>query len=131
MEEKSIICPDHWSEALKAELRAQLSNGRVGQRLVSETDRVRVWSIRLAPGERFGFHRHQLDYFWTAVSPGRSRSNLITGEVIETEYDPGSTRHFAFGPGDFMVHDLTNTGETELVFTTVEFKGGANQPLPL
>ena len=34
-------------------------NGRVGTRLLSETDRVRVWEIRLAPGERIGFHRHR------------------------------------------------------------------------
>jgi hypothetical protein len=37
----------------------------------------RVWIIRLAPGERVGFHRHALDYFWTCVTGGfiRSRSN--------------------------------------------------------
>ena len=46
--------------------------------LVSESDRVRVWTIRLKPGERIGFHRHVLDYFWTARdwrarTPARAR----------------------------------------------------------
>lgn len=130
-QDATVVCPAHWSETLKADLRANFLNGRVGQQMLSETDRVRIWSIRLAPGQRMGFHRHQLDYFWVAISPGRSRSNLMSGEVVETAYQAGSTRHFGFTAGEFMIHDLTNVGDTELVFTTVEFKGGANAPLPL
>jgi hypothetical protein len=30
-----------------------------------------------------------------------------------------------------MIHDLENTGDTALIFTTVEFKESANQPLQL
>src|SRR5712671_1927385 len=65
-----------WPPAIAAEFeREQKSpNGCVGQRLISESNRVRVWEIRLKPGERFGFHRHVLDYFWTAVTPGRARA---------------------------------------------------------
>ena len=37
-------------------------NGCVGTELLSETDKVRVWIIRLRPGERVGFHRHVLNY---------------------------------------------------------------------
>jgi beta-alanine degradation protein BauB len=61
-----------WPPALAAELEREKANPNpcVGSALVSETDRVRVWIIRLAPGERIGFHRHVLDYFWTAVSGG-------------------------------------------------------------
>ena len=58
-----------WSATLRQEFEreAQNHNGCVGSELVSESDRVRVWTIRLKPGQRFGFHRHVLDYFWTAV----------------------------------------------------------------
>ena len=45
-------------------------NPCVGSELLSEDDRVRVWMIRLQPGERIGFHRHVLDYFWTSVTGG-------------------------------------------------------------
>lgn len=34
------------------------------------TDRVRVWTIGLKPGQRLGFHTHVLDYFWTSVTGG-------------------------------------------------------------
>ena len=52
-----------WSPELVAEFEREGNNPNpcVGNALVSETDRVRVWTIRLKPGERIGFHRHVLD----------------------------------------------------------------------
>lgn len=118
-----------WSEALRSELEAGRSNGRVGSRLVSETARLRVWLIVLGPGERLPFHTHVNDYFWTATAPGRARSRFADGTVAERPYAEGETRHFAFGPGQSMTHDLENIGDTVLRFTTVEFLGGPNAPL--
>jgi beta-alanine degradation protein BauB len=117
----------------KAELvKAIEGNGMVGQRLLSETDEVRVWRIELAPGERVGFHMHVLNYFRTATSAGKSRSTYADGRVAETEYQAGTTRHYTFGPGESMVHDLENIGGTVLSFTTAELKiGSANAPLTL
>jgi mannose-6-phosphate isomerase-like protein (cupin superfamily) len=118
-----------WSESLKAEFEANTMNGCVGQTLVSESDRVRVWSLRLRPGERIGFHRHVLDYFWTVLTDGQARSSFGDGSTRETSYRAGDTRHLTYGPGQFLIHDLENTGETELVFTTVEFLESANDAL--
>jgi quercetin dioxygenase-like cupin family protein len=106
-------------------------NGCVGSELVSESDRVRVWTIRLRPGERIGFHRHVLDYFWTSVSGGRGRQHLMDGTTVEFTYQPGETRHETYGPGKFKVHDLENIGDADLVFMTVEFLQSANRPLPI
>ncbi|NKL55009.1 hypothetical protein [Rhizobium leguminosarum] len=108
---------------------ANAGNGRVGSKLVSETDRVRVWSLTLKPSERIGFHTHVLDYFWTAVTGGSARSHYGDGRIAETIYKPGDTQHHAYGPGEFMTHDLENIGTTDLIFTTVEFKDSANAPL--
>ena len=98
---------------------------------MSETDRVRVWSIRLRPGERIGFHRHVLDYFWTAVTAGRALSHRPDGSTVETRYREGETRHESYAPGEHKIHDLENIGDTELIFTTVEFLDSANAPLPI
>jgi hypothetical protein len=117
--------------ALRDELACNQFNGRVGSQLLSETDRVRIWSIRLKPGERIGFHRHVLDYFWTATTAGRARSRMADGSVVEKEYRPGDIEHYVYGPGEFKIHDLENLGDTEIVFTTVEFLDSANEPLPL
>ena len=117
----------------RAELdRAVRGHGMVGQRLLSETPELRVWRIELKPGERVGFHTHVLNYFWTATSPGRSRSHYADGRVVDSDYAVGTTRHYRFGPGESMVHDLENIGDTVLGFTTVELKiGSANGALPL
>lgn len=125
----TIEAPRDWPEAQRAELHASRGNGRVGSRLVSQSDRVRVWHLALKPGERIGFHTHVLDYFWTAVTGGRARSHYADGHVAEVTYEAGDTRHHHFGPGEFMMHDLTNIGDTELVFTTVEFLDSDNAPL--
>ncbi len=122
---------DGWSPSLRLELAAAGSNGRVGQQLVSQTDRVRVWRIALKPGERLGFHKHVLDYFWTAVTAGRGRSHHHSGSISERDYEAGDTKHLAFAAGEFMIHDLENIGTTDLLFTTVEFLDSRNDPLPI
>jgi quercetin dioxygenase-like cupin family protein len=129
---------EQWPDApagLPPELRREFAdhagNGQVGSRLVSEAERVRVWRLSLRPGERIGFHTHVLDYFWTAMTAGRGRSHYGDGETSEVAYSVGDTQHHRYAAGEFMVHDLENVGDTELVFTTVEFLDSANAPLPL
>src|SRR6516165_9503456 len=122
-----------WPAALQEEFAAEAGrpNGCVGSELVSENDRVRVWTIRLQPGQRFGFHRHVLDYFWTSVSGGRGRQHLMDGATVEYTYQPGETRHEIYADGQYKVHDLENIGDAEMVFMTVEFVNSANKPLPI
>lgn len=122
-----------WPEAIKQEFEREAAqpNGCVGTQLLSETDRVRVWIIRLKPGERVGFHRHVLDYFWTAVTPGRGRQHLQDGSTVEHGYSAGETCHETYGSGEFKVHDLENIGGADLIFNTVEFLDSANPPLAI
>src|SRR5262249_10002967 len=79
-----------WPAELQGELAREACspNGCVGSELVSENDKVRVWTIRLKPGQRFGFHRHVLDYFWTAITPCRGRQHLVDGTTVEYTYTP-------------------------------------------
>ncbi|MCG7596754.1 hypothetical protein [Mycobacterium sp. PSTR-4-N] len=122
---------DGWSDDLRAEFAEHAHDGHVGSRLLSENDRVRVWEIRLAPGERWHAHRHVLDYFWTAVNAGRSRQHTADGTTREVSYAAGETRHFRFAAGEFLLHDIENVGDTELVFTTVEHLDSENAALSL
>ena len=135
MMEKAALTTDHgaWSEVLAKEFEQEAKNPNpcVGSRLLSENERVRVWEIRLQPGERIGFHRHVLDYFWTSVSGGRGRQHVHDGTTVEYTYAPGETRHETYGAGEYKVHDLQNLGDREMVFMTIEFLQSANKPLPL
>jgi hypothetical protein len=101
-----------WPEAIRAEFEreAKSPNPCVGSELLSETDTVRVWTIRLRPGERVGFHRHVLNYFWTAVTACRGRQHVHDGTTVEYTYAPGETRHETYGSGEFKVHDRARAG---------------------
>ena len=121
---------DGWPDWLKDDFTKHANDGHVGSRLLSENSRVRVWEIRLAPGERWHAHRHVLDYFWIAINPGRSRQHTHDGTTREVSYQAGETRHFHFGTGEYLLHDIENIGDHELLFTTVEHLDSANAALP-
>ena len=122
-----------WPAEIAAEFEheAQNPNPCVGSILISENERVRVWMIRLAPGERIGFHRHVLDYFWTSVNGGHGRQHVHDGTTVEYVYQAGETRHETYAAGQYKVHDLENLGDREMVFMTVEFLASANKPMAL
>lgn len=119
----------HWPEALQQEYQANEFNGCVGSVLVSETDRLRVWHLHIPPGKRCNFHRHVLDYFWTAHNAGKARGYFHDGRIVEVTHYKGETKHFTFRAGEFFAHSVENIGGTDLLFTTVEFLDSANAPL--
>jgi hypothetical protein len=135
MMDKKAVNEDRteWPAEIKAEFEREnkQNNGCVGSQLLSENEKVRIWIIRLKPGERIGFHRHVLNYFWTSVNGGRGRQHLMDGTTVEYTYYPGETRHETYGPGQFKVHDLTNLGDKDMIFNTIEFLDSANKPLPI
>jgi beta-alanine degradation protein BauB len=50
---------------------AERQLGGVGTRVLFEDDRVRIWELRLAPGEESAVHRHELDHVLIQVSGDR------------------------------------------------------------
>lgn len=122
-----------WPAEIRTEFdnEAKSPNPCVGSKLLSESDRSRVWMITLKPGERIGFHRHVLDYFWTAVTPCKGRQHLMDGTTVEYSYFAGETRHETYSEGEYKVHDLENIGDADMIFMTVEFLNSANKALPV
>ena len=120
---------EHWPEALRRAYDENRFNGAVGNRLVSETARCRVWHLHLPPGGFLTFHRHVLPYFWSATAAGIARGFYEDGRIQDVHHYPGETRHYHYGPGEYMVHAIENVGETDLEFVTVEFLDGDNPPL--
>ncbi|OCP00048.1 MULTISPECIES: cupin domain-containing protein [unclassified Ensifer] len=104
-------------------------NDRIGTELVHEGAGLRVWHLRLQPGETLGPHRHDRPYFWTALTDGTARARSGDGRTTDVIYRAGDTRHFSdLTPATAFVHDLTNTGDAELVFVTVEFAPEDHSP---
>ena len=104
----------------------ELAEGRVnreiGTSLWFENDHVRVFEVRLDPGERGPFHGHDRTYFWTVVEPGRGLQRAADGTFVVRDYAVGETRYLELSDAEPLVHDLENVGDTILRFITVELK---------
>ena len=118
-----------WPAGVREDMESNRMNGCVGSVLVSEDDKVRVWHLHLPAGKRCAFHRHVLDYFWTCHSHGTARGYFEDGAIKDVTHFPGDTRHLNYGRGEYLLHSVENIGDTDLLFTTVEFKNSANAPL--
>ena len=77
--------------------------GTVGTRLLFENDRVRVWEMDLAPGERSATHLHALDYLLVqiegdriAAEPEADTRGAFTN-YVEADVVPGRARYIARG----------------------------------
>ena len=95
--------------------------GQVGQEILLENDRVRVWHITLAPGETQPLHHHGLAYVVIAVQGAKNVIHTAAGERIDVEEETGSVVYRE--PG--QTHMLTNAGDTVYVGRIVELKAGA------
>jgi beta-alanine degradation protein BauB len=102
------------------ELAVAAGNLEVGTRLWFRNDRIKVWEVNLAPGERGPFHAHTHRYFWTVVEAGIGRQRSPDGTVKVRRYEIGDTQYSEHSVADPMIHDLENAGETRLRFVTVE-----------
>jgi mannose-6-phosphate isomerase-like protein (cupin superfamily) len=102
------------------ELERAPGNHDIGTSLLFENDRVRVFRLRLEPGERAPFHIHDAEYFWTVVEPGRGLQRLADGTSVVRDYRIGETRFLEPSPENPLIHDQENVGDTPLAFVTVE-----------
>lgn len=102
------------------ELATAGENFDVGTTLWFENDRVRVWEVRLEPGERGPFHNHTRNYFWTVVEGSRGLQRFADGTYVVRDYRVGDTRFLEHTPEDSLIHDLENVGDGPLRFVTVE-----------
>lgn len=104
------------------ELASAAANRDIGTTLWFENEHVRVFELRLDPGERGSFHVHDATYFWTVVEPGRGLQRFPDGTFVVRDYVLGETRYLVNSPQDRLIHDLENVGERTLRFVTVELK---------
>ncbi|WP_223607582.1 hypothetical protein, partial [Chryseobacterium sp. OSA05B] len=47
-----------WTEQLKLSLEENLDNQSVGEYLVFENEKIKIWTIHLHPGKSLPFHKH-------------------------------------------------------------------------
>ncbi|MCB0996571.1 MAG: hypothetical protein KDB21_15865 [Acidimicrobiales bacterium] len=82
--------------------------GAIASRVLFENERIRVWEMKLAPGERSDLHRHDHDYVMIQLD----------GDKVAADFEPDSQD--VFGGADL------GRVEGEVAFGNVIFaeKGG-------
>ena len=113
-------------EEWPGELEVAAQNTTVGHEILFENERVRVWGLDLAPGERVPFHCHTSTYFWVCVDPGRAHQRYPNGQMETFEFRNGDVDFLDVLPGESLIHDLDNCGESRLRFVAVELLDGGN-----
>lgn len=107
-------------EEFEEELAGAPNNREIGSSVLFENERVRVWEVRLQPGERGAFHLHDRNYFWTVVDGGTGKQRSPDGTYKLRRYNTGDTSFQDNTPDDSMIHDFENAGDAEIRFVTVE-----------
>lgn len=98
--------------------------GDVGTRLLLENDRVRVWEVRLAPGEEGGVHRHLLDHLLVQVAGDRIAvvpepdSEGPFRKYLEADVVPGAVVEVRRGG----IETARNVGKEPYVEVVIELK---------
>jgi predicted metal-dependent enzyme (double-stranded beta helix superfamily) len=101
--------------------------GGVGTKVVYEDDAVRVWTLKLAPGEDSPVHRHDLDHLLIQVSgdriavvPEPDTQGPYT-EMLEADVVPGAVVRVARGG----IERARNVGSAPYLEVIVELKDAA------
>ena len=98
--------------------------GPVGTKVVFEDERVRVWVLRLAPGERSAVHQHDLDHLLIQIRGDRiavepePNAEGPHREYMEADVIPGMVAHVPKGG----IETAVNVGAEPYYEVIVELK---------
>ena len=93
--------------------------GQVGDKILFENEHIRMWEVRLEPGQMINFHIHYHPYLVVSLGGGENEVETIFGNKIPT-YEP-------IGSWVFMdqmrpVHRLTNKSNVVYLSRLIELK---------
>jgi hypothetical protein len=98
--------------------------GNVATRILLENDRVRIWEMDLAPGEKSAIHRHDLDYIIVQIEGDRIAAQPEPDtagryrDYLEAAVEPGKAHFIARGG----VETAINVGQRRYREILIELK---------
>ena len=91
----------------------------IGDRVLLENELIRVWEVKLEPGETLGFHIHYHPYLVLSLSGGANEIETISGRTIATD-EPAGCQVFINEMRE--VHRLTNRSNVTYLSRLIEIK---------
>lgn len=104
---------------LKAAAERGIKLGQVGDKILFENEHIRMWEVRLEPGETIDFHIHYHPYLVVSLGGGENEVETIFGARIPTNEPSGS---FVFIDEMRAVHRLTNRSNVTYLSRLIEMK---------
>jgi hypothetical protein len=104
---------------LKTAKDRDITLGEVGQKILLENEYIRMWEVRLEPGETHDFHIHHHPYLVVSLGGGENEIETIFGKRIPTDEPAGS---FVFIDEMRAVHRLTNKSNVTYLSRLIEIK---------
>lgn len=92
--------------------------GKIGDEVIFENERIRVWRLTLAPNGVQPWHQHDLPYLVVPLTPGDNFMRFADGRERPTKETPGEVMWREAG----IPHELTNRGQATYSNVLIEFK---------
>ena len=99
--------------------------GPVGHKMLLENEHIRMWEVRLEPGQTIAFHIHYHPYLVVSLGGGENEIETIFGKTIPTHEPVGS---FVFIDEMRPVHRLTNKSSVTYLSRLIELKSVTWEP---
>jgi hypothetical protein len=104
---------------IKAAADRSIHLGNVGDKVLFENEHIRMWEVRLEPGQTIDFHIHYHPYLVVSLGGGENEIETIFGKKVTTQEPSGS---FAFIDEMRPVHRLTNKADATYLSRLIELK---------
>ena len=104
---------------LKAAADRGIKLREIGDKILLENDLIRMWEVRLEPGQTLGFHIHYHPYVVVSLGGGTNEIETISGKKISTDEPAGS---YVFINEMREVHQLTNKSNVIYLSRLIEIK---------
>jgi quercetin dioxygenase-like cupin family protein len=92
--------------------------GPIGDKILFENDRVRIWSVKLDPGQRQAWHKHDLSYVIVPMTEGKNIMYFEDGREKETNETSGGVLWREAG----APHELLNVSDWQYRNILIELK---------
>jgi quercetin dioxygenase-like cupin family protein len=104
---------------LKAAATRGIKLREIGDKVLLENEHIRMWEVRLEPGQTLGFHIHHHPYAVLSLSGGENEIETISGKKITVQEPAGS---YTFINEMREVHQLTNKSDVLYLSRLIEIR---------
>ena len=119
------LSPKGHFEAWEALRKKELDSGKyeddLGQKVLYQDDKIKLWSILLKPKERHGFRRIKSDFRVMSQVDGFGVSHRSTGEITLVQCKKGEMFRYDVQSQGEQVWDLENIGADPLELVVIEY----------